>query len=914
MTTYTHTISDITSINNGTILLTILHTEITTSIADFLGINPNGVTYYFHKSTTWSSGNITTLTSVITAHTGTLPPGGDDISIQTAMTLVDPGSGTNEIMLISPDPVSSSYTITLPASVGSTGQTLKTTDGIGTLGWSSSSNDVTAAANMTANMLLQGDDGAKGVKDSTITVTNDDELSAVQSISLLQDSDFSTKYGYNALNSNTGDNNSAFGNLAGLSNLAGNDNSAFGSRSIETNISGSFNTAFGSQSLTLNSTGGNNTAIGCWALRNATIGDSTAVGAFALAEITTGLRNTGIGYFSNVLCVTGNDNTSLGHRSLAVNLSSENTAIGTNSLRTNTLGTQNTALGYNSLYTNTGASGGTHNTALGHKSISSANESTDNTSVGSESMLNVTGASHRNVAIGRKAIGISSSVISDNVAIGNKALLNTQGNKQIAIGSSALLENTTGYENVGVGYNTLLTNITGNNNTAIGHKALSINIASENTAIGSNALELNSASSGLVAVGYKALYANVSGDNNTAMGYQSLEDLQSGNANTAIGYKTLNKNILGVDNTAVGYHALRYNEEDSITGVGYEALTYNTTGIHNTALGAKTLSYSETGLNNTALGYNSLHYSGYGSTTVSHNTAVGSCSLETLTTGENNTALGSNSLIVLETGDSNIAIGFESGKLYTAAESNNILIGHVGIAAESNKIRIGTSSTHTSCYIQGIHGISPGGTPQLVIIDPADGQLGSTTIAGVDSTAIHNNIASEISAIAAKGTPVNADFLLIEDSANSNNKKRITIGDLPSSAKRIIPLQFGGDLDSDNRYLVCNGNSNDSDQTSTSKTRYPLFAGTLIKATYRCLGSGNVNQVILDFVINASGGTNLITLNPSGSSGDYYETFNLNISVSDGDKLEIQYDSSTPGGSGSNRMDRTVMVVLLELD
>lgn len=48
-----------------------------------------------------------------------------------------------------------------------------------------------------------------------------------------------------------------------------------------------------------------------------------------------------------------------------------------------------------------------------------------------------------------------------------------------------------------------------------------------------------------------------------------------------------------------------------------------------------------------------------------------------------------------------------------------------------------------------------------------------------DTDAIHDNVSGEISAITAKGTPIDADFLLIEDSAASNVKKRITIGSLP---------------------------------------------------------------------------------------------------------------------------------------
>ena len=52
---------------------------------------------------------------------------------------------------------------------------------------------------------------------------------------------------------------------------------------------------------------------------------------------------------------------------------------------------------------------------------------------------------------------------------------------------------------------------------------------------------------------------------------------------------------------------------------------------------------------------------------------------------------------------------------------------------------------------------------------------------GTDTNAVHVNVASEISAITSKGTPTTSDFLLIEDAADSNNKKKITIGDIPAS-------------------------------------------------------------------------------------------------------------------------------------
>jgi len=66
----------------------------------------------------------------------------------------------------------------------------------------------------------------------------------------------------------------------------------------------------------------------------------------------------------------------------------------------------------------------------------------------------------------------------------------------------------------------------------------------------------------------------------------------------------------------------------------------------------------------------------------------------------------------------------------------------------------------------------------------AGGDLGGTypnpTVDdGADGTAIHDNVAAEISAVAEKTTPVSADLLLLEDSAASNAKKRVQVGNLP---------------------------------------------------------------------------------------------------------------------------------------
>ena len=130
-------VDPITNLNSGTILNDVLHGEILASptLGDFEGIHieGDGTRYTFLKTSAWSASHENTLDAVVTAHTGTPLPGGTDISYQTAVVVQD--SGTHEIMLTPPNPISTNYTLTLPASVGSTDQILKTTDNSGTLNW-----------------------------------------------------------------------------------------------------------------------------------------------------------------------------------------------------------------------------------------------------------------------------------------------------------------------------------------------------------------------------------------------------------------------------------------------------------------------------------------------------------------------------------------------------------------------------------------------------------------------------------------------------------------------------------------------------------------------------------------------------------------------------------------------------------
>lgn len=75
-----------------------------------------------------------------------------------------------------------------------------------------------------------------------------------------------------------------------------------------------------------------------------------------------------------------------------------------------------------------------------------------------------------------------------------------------------------------------------------------------------------------------------------------------------------------------------------------------------------------------------------------------------------------------------------------------------------------------------------------------------------DEAAIHDNVAGEIAAIAAKATPVGADLLLIEDSAATNAKKRIQISNLPNVDSG-YSIQYGAKLDAVDRFALVNGDA-----------------------------------------------------------------------------------------------------------
>jgi hypothetical protein len=224
---------------------------------------------------------------------------------------------------------------------------------------------------------------------------------------------------------------------------------------------------------------------------------------------------------------------------------------------------------------------------------------------------------------------------------------------------------------------------------------------------------------------------------NTAEGSGALSALTTGDQNTAIGVAALNSNTIGGNNTATGAFALQNNTDGTFnTADGDFALALNTIGYQNTATGAGALNCNVTGNNNTANGIGALN----GNTTGNTNTADGAGALNSNTTGGNNTANGAFALefnttghdntgngyqaLYINSGSNNIALGSNAGSNLTTG-NNNIDIGALGVAGESNTIRIGKVGVQKIAYMQGISGATV--ASGVTVIVGSNGHLGTVT-------------------------------------------------------------------------------------------------------------------------------------------------------------------------------------------
>ena len=105
----------------------------------------------------------------------------------------------------------------------------------------------------------------------------------------------------------------------------------------------------------------------------------------------------------------------------------------------------------------------------------------------------------------------------------------------------------------------------------------------------------------------------------------------------------------------------------------------------------------------------------------------------------------------------------------------------------------GPNADVTTSYSLSLPATTPGSNQ--ILESDSGGNLSwinTPTGGGADADAIHDNVAGEIAAITEKTVPVGTDLLIIEDSADSNNKKKVQIGNLPGGGVDTTRITDGG--------------------------------------------------------------------------------------------------------------------------
>jgi hypothetical protein len=187
---------------------------------------------------------------------------------------------------------------------------------------------------------------------------------------------------------------------------------------------GAQNTAIGFNTLNVNS-GNANTATGAAVLSSNTSGsNNVGVGAAALGFNASGSANTAVGSQALLNNLIGNDNTAQGYASLWSNtLGSNNAAVGANALFNNTSGSNNTALGQNALYTNMD---GSWNIAIGYQAGNQASSGNNNIEVGNQG-ANTDSNTIRIGTNGTQTSTFISGIYGTNISSGSAVLIDSNG-------------------------------------------------------------------------------------------------------------------------------------------------------------------------------------------------------------------------------------------------------------------------------------------------------------------------------------------------------------------------------------------------------------------------------------------------------------------------------------------------------
>ena len=462
----------------------------------------------------------------------------------------------------------------------------------------------------------------------------------------------------------SGDDNVSIGSYSGYNLLAANRNILIG-RSSGTNMrSGSNNVAIGRDVLYTSRGANNNVAIGDSAAYYATTGYLfTAVGSNAGQNATTGAGWVGIGYKAGYAQVDHGYWIAIGYEALG--------------------GTATTNQG--------------NGIAIGMRAMFEVKDGSSGVAIGNSALTYLVGQYSTAVGdeAGRYATGSYNTFLGNSAGKGSTSAPYASGERNVAVGYSALGNFTTGYRNVAIGDRAAAGTTTGNSGVYIGYLAGYGGNQSGNVAIGPEALFTANGNSN-VAVGYQAGRYTTSNDG-VWIGANAGKDGAGGGQSSIVGHYA-GQYIVGSEVTLIGQQAGRYASGSRNTFVGAQAGKGGTTsapyssGQYNVAMGYLALSGFTTGHSNVAIGYQA----GQSISTAHENTIVGYQAGQNVTTADNNVIMGFQAGQSLTSARYNVLIGDGAGKNLTTQNGNNenVFIGNgAGEMADEDGDGVNQSAT-----------------------------------------------------------------------------------------------------------------------------------------------------------------------------------------------------------------------------
>lgn len=243
----------------------------------------------------------------------------------------------------------------------------------------------------------------------------------------------------------------------------------------------------------------------------------------------------------------------------------------------------------------------------------------------------------------------------------------------------------------------------------------------------------------------------LSGTNNTGVGGSVLGALTTGTGNVGFGKNALVANQTGDNNLGIGYYALYNTTSSNNVGLGTGAGYNVSTGIRNFAIGTETLYLGAnpiTGNENIAIGYQAGRVV---EGAAASNILIGSQAGSILTTGSSNTFIGfrASASSGVTTGSNNIFIGYQSG--YGSGNiSNTLIVGDSGVGTiitgdlSTGRVNVGWVNTMAPTHAAALHVFIKTAVYIGLQVQAASSQSGDLTRwLASDGTTILSSVASD---------------------------------------------------------------------------------------------------------------------------------------------------------------------------